>query len=378
MKIVIAPDSFKESLSALEAARAIRRGAQKVFPRARFELVPMADGGEGTLLTLMDNLYGTVISNIVFNPLRNKVRARWGWISNRRVAVIEMAEASGLALVPPAQRNPLHTSSFGTGQQIRNALDRGARQILLTLGGVATNDAGTGFAEALGYRFLDQAGHPIPRGAAGLSRLARIDASGIHPGLAKVKVIAATDVTNPLCGPRGSARVYGPQKGATAAMIPAIDRALNHFAKIVLRDLKRNVRDVPGAGAAGGAGAGAMAFLNASLKPGVELVAETVGLRQKMRGADLAITGEGKIDSQTRFGKTPSGVAHAARACNVPAIAFCGVLDASPAELRKLKLRGAYPLVQGSVNRKAAMKNAAALLERRTYETLKDFKIKTR
>lgn len=374
MKIVIAPDSFKESLTAAQAARAIHRGARKVFKNARFTLVPMADGGEGTLQALIDGLSGRIMTERVSDPLGRKIRARWGWVARKRIAVIEMAEASGLALVPPRRRNPMKTHTFGTGELIRKALDRGARTIVLTLGGVATNDAGAGLASALGFRFFDARGRNIPDGVAGLSRLDRIDASNAHPRLRHVKFIAATDVTNPLCGPRGSARVYGPQKGATAAMIPVIDRTLRHFAKIVRRDLKRDVLNVPGAGAAGGSGAGALAFLRAAIRPGFKIVAEAAGLDRAIRGADLAITGEGRIDSQTRFGKTPFGVARCARRHRVPVIAFCGILDASSAELKAVGLEAAYPLVTGSISRAQAVQNAAKLLTMRTESVLKNFR----
>ncbi len=334
----------------------------------------MADGGEGTLRALIDGLSGRIVKDRVSDPLGRKIRARWGWIARKRMAVIEMAEASGLALVPLRRRNPMKTSSYGTGELIRKALDRGARTILLTLGGVATNDAGAGLAAALGFRLLDEKGRNVPDGVAGLAHLDRIDASRAHRRIRFVKFIAATDVTNPLCGPRGSARVYGPQKGATASMVPVIDRTLRHFAKIVRRDLKHDVLDVSGAGAAGGAGAGALAFLGAVIRPGVQIVAETAGLDRAMRGADLAITGEGRIDAQTRSGKTPFGVARCAKRRHVPVIAFCGVLDASAAELKAIGLEAAYPLVQGSVSRAQAVRNAAKLLTLRAESALKNFR----
>ncbi len=370
MKIVIAPDSFKESLSADGVARAIEKGIRKVFKNAEIVRVPMADGGEGTMRTLVQSLRGKTMGTEATDPLGKKMRACWGWIPDSKTAIIEMAEASGLSLVPAARRNPMFTSSLGTGQLIRKALDSGARTVLLTLGGVATNDAGVGFAAALGYRFLDSRGRLVPGGVQGLERLAKIDASRLHPSLRKTKFVAACDVKNSLCGPRGSAKVYGPQKGATPSMIPRIDRALDRFAKIVKRDLKKSVRDVPGAGAAGGAGAGAIAFLNAALKPGIEIVTEILDLRKKMKGANLVITGEGKIDSQTKFGKTPFGVAKVAREQKIPVIAFCGMLDATPRELKTIGIRAAYPLVRREIDRQHSLKNAANLLALRVEQEL--------
>lgn len=377
MKIVIAPDSFKESLTAAQVCAALRRGILKAKPDARIISVPMADGGEGTLDAILQSASGRRIQARVRDPLGKPVRAQFGWIASSRTAIVEMAEASGLVRVPPARRNPLKTSSFGTGELIRKALDLGATRILLTLGGVATNDAGAGIARALGYRFLDARGNPVPEGAEGLLQLARIDASRRHPALRSVKFTAACDVKNPLCGPRGSAKVFGPQKGATTAMIPKIDAALRRFAQVVKKDLSKNILNAPGAGAAGGAGAGALAFLNATLEPGVDIVIGALDLERKMKGADYVVTGEGKIDAQTRFGKTPFGVARAAGKLGIPVIAFCGALDAGQKALRAMGIGSAFAIRTEKMSYDYSLKNAAQLLEAKAAEAFVNADLKT-
>lgn len=377
MKIVIAPDSFKESLSAAQVCAALRRGILKARRDYQIISVPMADGGEGTLAAILHSASGSLVHARARDPLGRVIHAKFGWIPSSRTAVVEMAEASGLTRVPPARRNPLKTSSFGTGELIRRALDLGAKRILLTLGGVATNDAGAGLAKALGYRFLDAAGNRIPDGAEGLLKLASIDASRRHPALKTVEFTAACDVKNPLCGPRGSAKVFGPQKGATPAMIPVIDAALRRFARVVKRDLHRNILIAPGAGAAGGAGAGALAFLNASLEPGVDIVIEALHLERKMKGADFVVTGEGKMDAQTRFGKTPFGVARTAAKLGIPVVAFCGALEAGRKELRAMGIGSAFAIRTPQMSYDYSLKNAARLLEKKAAEVFANADLKT-
>ncbi len=328
MRIVIAPDSFKESLSAMQVASAIEAGIRRVVPRARCVKVPMADGGEGTVQALVDATGGRLVRKRVSGPLGRPVSAVYGLLGDGKRAVIEMAAASGLPLVARGERDPLRASSFGTGELIRDALDRGVHTIILGIGGSATNDAGAGLAQALGVRLLDRRGRPLPAPAGGglLDRVFEIDASGRDPRLARTRILVACDVDNPLCGPRGAAAVYGPQKGATAAMVRRLDRNLAHFGRLLETRLGVQVMERKGAGAAGGLGAGLLAFAGGRLRSGVDLVIEATDLRARLREADLVITGEGRIDFQTAFGKTPAGVARAARRCRVPVLAIGGGL----------------------------------------------------
>jgi glycerate kinase len=329
MKIVIAPDSFKENLTSLEVASEIERGLRRVWPEAEYVKVPMADGGEGTVQSLVDATGGEIVKCEVTGPLGDRVLASYGLLGGGRTAVIEMAEASGLPLVPKDRRDPLRATTFGTGELVADALHRGVEEIIIGLGGSATNDCGAGLAQALGVRFLDSAGAPITDylGGGRLGDVAAIDMRWVNPALSRVRVSVACDVTNPLCGENGASRVYGPQKGATPAMVEHLDKTLAHFAAVIKRDVGADVAERPGAGAGGGLGAGLMAFANATLKRGVELVVAATHLEKHMQGADLAITGEGRVDVQTAFGKTPSGVASVARRHGVPVIAIGGGLS---------------------------------------------------
>lgn len=324
MRIVIAPDSFKGCLSAREVAQAMAAGVRQVLPHAELDLAPMADGGEGTVQALVDATGGRMIQVPVTGPLGTPTPAFLGLLGDGQTAIIEMAAASGLPLVPPDQRNPLVTTTQGVGDLIRAALDAGARRLIVGLGGSATVDGGAGMAQALGVRLTDAAGREIGPGGGALRQLAHVDVSGLDPRLAQTEVVAACDVTNPLTGPRGAARVYGPQKGATPEMVEILDNALAHYAAVLAHDLSVDVRDAPGAGAAGGLGAGLLAFLRARLRPGVEIVLEAARLRERVRDAALVITGEGRLDGQTVYGKTPIGVAQVAQAAGVPVLALVG------------------------------------------------------
>ena len=328
MKIIIAPDSFKENLTSLQVATCIEKGIRKVIPAARCVKIPMADGGEGTVQSLVDATRGRIYKKQVIGPLGNKITARYGMLGDGCTAVIEMAEASGLPLVPRHKRNPLLTTTFGTGQLISDALDQGAKTIIIGLGGSATVDGGSGLAQALGVKFLTANGTVISHYGSGgmLAKIARIDVKSLDPRIRKTKFIIASDVTNPLCGSNGAAHVFGPQKGATPAMVKTLDKNLKHFADLIRKDLKKEVSDLPGAGAAGGLGAGLVAFTGARIKRGIDLVMNITGLRQQIKGADLVITGEGRVDFQTAFGKTPAGVAKAAKKLGVPCIAIGGSL----------------------------------------------------
>ncbi len=328
MKIVIAPDSFKENLTALEVATAIENGIKRVVPEAQCLKVPMADGGEGTVQALVDATGGRILKTQVVGPLGEKVNAAYGFLGNGVTAVIEMAEASGLPLVPREARDPLKTTTFGTGELIIDALNKGAQAIILGLGGSATVDGGAGMAQALGVKFLDQKGQLITGHCGGgvLDKIAKIDVSSLDQRLQRTKIILASDVDNPLCGQRGAARVFGPQKGATPEMVGILDRNLWHFAKVIKAELGVDIANVPGAGAAGGLGAGLIAFAHAEIRRGVELVIEATGLERHLQGADLVITGEGRVDFQTAFGKTPAGVAAAAKKLGIPVVAIGGGL----------------------------------------------------
>ena len=326
MRIVVAPDSFKGSVSALGVAQAISRGILQVFPEAAVTQVPIADGGEGTVEALVAATGGTLRHTEVRGPLGVPVMAHWGVAGDGATAFIEMASASGLPLVPTEQRDPRRASTYGTGQLMKAALDAGLRRLVVGIGGSATNDGGTGMARALGVRFLDAQGLDVPEGGGALARLARIDASGLDPRLAEASLLVACDVDNPLCGPRGASAVYGPQKGATPAMVAELDAALEVYAKVATSATGRSVATAPGAGAAGGLGAGLLFFTPAALRPGVEIVLETTGFEALVAGADLVITGEGRTDTQTAMGKAPVGVAAVARRHGVPVLCLSGGL----------------------------------------------------
>ncbi|QPR28522.1 glycerate kinase [Edwardsiella hoshinae] len=324
MKIVIAPDSFKESLSAIQVAQAIEQGFREVYPDAHYQLLPMADGGEGTVDAMVAATGGQRVAQTVTGPLGQPVEAFFGWLGDNETAVIEMAAASGLHLVPTELRDPTRTTSYGTGELILAALDRGARRLILGIGGSATNDGGAGMMQALGAGFYDVEGRALTYGGGALLDLARIDLAGMDTRLAQTDILVACDVNNPLCGPLGASAVFGPQKGATPAMVAHLDAALHHYAMLLEQVSGRAVLNVPGSGAAGGMGAALCGLLQAQLRPGIEIVTEALDLAQAVQGASLVITGEGRIDSQTIHGKTPIGVARVAKAAGVPTIALAG------------------------------------------------------
>jgi len=326
MKIVVAPDSFKGSLTAVEVSDAIEQGIREIFPEAEIVKIPMADGGDGTVQCLVNATGGEILREKVKGPLGGEVLASYGILGDKKTAVIEMAEASGLTLVPENQRNPLITTTYGTGQLIKAALDQGCRKMIIGIGGSATNDGGTGMLQALGAKLLNQEGKEIGFGGGELKKVFRIDTKCLDNRLSETEVLIASDVSNPLCGPKGAARIYGPQKGATPEVIKELDESLAYFAEIIKRDLNKDVKDIPGAGAAGGLGASLIAFLNAELRPGIDIVIEIVKLEQAIKGADLVITGEGKIDSQTIYGKAPIGVARIAKKYNIPVIAVAAII----------------------------------------------------
>ncbi len=366
--IVIAPDSFKGSLSAHEVVEAMESGVRGVFPDVTVIRHPIADGGEGLVSVVTPVLGGTMMTTNVSGPLPGQnVRARWGYVAERSLAIIEMAEAAGLPLVPQERRDPKVTTTYGVGELIRAALDAGATSMLLGIGGSATNDGGAGMAEALGTRFLHADGSRLARGGAALQGLARIDDAGKDSRLNTTTIMVACDVQNPLCGPNGASAVYGPQKGASAADVSLLDRALEHYASIIGSSKGIDVLSVPGGGAAGGLGAGLVAFCAATLKRGIDLVLEITGFDDQLQKADLLITGEGQIDSQVKFGKALSGVIGAARRRGIPVLAVVGAVEGSRALFVNDEfLADLESLVDGQTSVEAAMTNASNLVTEKT------------
>lgn len=366
MKIVIAPDSFKGSLTASEAAQAIEAGILRVFNDAECVSVPMADGGEGTVRSLVDATGGRIVSVLVTDPLGRPTNAEYGILGDGRTAVIEMAAASGIQYVDETTRNPLITTTYGTGELIKDALDQGVAEIIVGLGGSATNDGGAGMAQALGVRLLDENDAPVPFGGAALAGLAKLDVSGLDPRLADVSIRLASDVTNPLTGVRGASAVFGPQKGATPDMVEQLDAALSHYAAVVREQLGREVESVPGAGAAGGLGAGFLAFTEANMRSGIDLVVEATGLARLAQGADYCFTGEGGIDFQTQYGKTPMGVARAVKQaspdCTV--VALAGNVGEGIDQLYDLGIDAIFGIMPGVATMRDAVDHASDNLTR--------------
>ena len=371
MKIVIAPQGFKAGISGLQAAEAIARGVAAAVPEAEIVLAPVADGGDGTLNALVDATGGEVFTSTVTGPLGQPLEARWGVMGDGRTAVIEMALASGLALLPQRRRNPRITTTAGTGEVLRDALDRGYTRIIVGLGGSATNDGGAGMASALGARFLDSEGRPLPPGGGPLARLDGVETDGLHPRLREATIIAATDVTNPLCGPDGASAVFGPQKGANQEMVRELDAALANYARVVARDLGRDVSEQPGAGAAGGLGAGLMAFAGATLQSGIDMVCEVLGFDALLEGADLVITGEGRADHSTIFNKAPVGVARHAKARGVPTVLLAGGLGQGYEELYDHSLAAVVCIADRPMSFEVSLSRSAELLEGAADRTMR-------
>lgn len=358
MKVVIAPDSFKESLSAPVAADCIEAGFREVFPQADTVKIPVADGGEGTVEAMVAATGGRLVELSVRGPLGEETDAFYGITGDGTTAVIEMAVASGLALVAPENRDPSKTTSFGTGELILDALNAGLREFIIGIGGSATNDAGAGMLQALGVRLLDRQDREIPPGGGGLARLERIDCNGMDPRLRECRFLVACDVDNPLVGARGASAVFGPQKGADPAMVEKLDANLQRFAERVAADVGRDVAEAPGAGAAGGMGAALLAFLAAELRPGIDIIMAAVGLEQALVGADLVITGEGRIDAQSIYGKAPLGVARAAARQGVPAVGIAGALGPGGDLLHEHGMTALFSMVPGPCSLSEALATA--------------------
>ena len=333
MRIVVAPDSFKGSISALNIAKAMKEGILRVFPDAEVVSTPIADGGEGTVEALVDATGGSFRTTRVAGPLGAPVDARWGVLGDGKTAVVEMAAASGLPLLKKEERNPLLASTCGTGTLLVKAMDEGLTRIIMGIGGSATNDGGTGLARAIGVRFLDADGKELPKGGAALAKLHSLDLSGLDPRVQGLEILVACDVDNPLCGPRGASAVFGPQKGATPAMVEELDKALAHYGSIAQKTTGRDCMDVAGAGAAGGLGAGLLFFTPARLQPGIVIVLETLKFESLLQGASFVITGEGHSDFQTAYGKAPVGVAHAAKRHGLPVFCLSGGLGRGYADM---------------------------------------------
>ncbi len=363
MKIVVAPDSFKGSLSAVEVAKSIEVGIKKVFPRAKVIKVPLADGGEGTVEALVEGVPGSkVIKQEVTGPRGEKVKAFFGILGEGKRAVIEMAAASGLPLVKENKRNPLITTTYGTGELIKAALDYGSQEIIVGIGGSATCDGGAGAVQALGVKLLDREHHQIGFGGGELRRIKEIDLSSLDRRIRKSKIIIASDVANPLCGRKGAAYVYAPQKGATKKMVEELEGNLSYYADKILEKLGKKVKTLPGSGAAGGLGAGLIAFLDAKVEPGIELVIQVAKLEEKLKDADLVITAEGKIDAQTAFGKAPLGVAKLAKRHNLPVVAIGGSVSDDAHLLHRRGIDALFSIIRYPLDLSQAMERARELL----------------
>lgn len=373
MRIVVAPNAFKGSLSAAEAVEAMQKGVLAARPEAEVICVPMADGGDGLTEVMAATLGGVLVPVKVKGPRLDEQEACFCFVAERGLAVVEMAKASGLALLREEFRDPTLTSTFGTGELIRAALAAGARQIVVGLGGSATCDGGIGMAAALGYRFRGADGRDLHPIGLSLPLIERIDGSGLDPRLAGVAIVGICDVNNPLVGEHGASRVYSPQKGATPEQVQLLDEGLAHLAAVIARDLGPEIDRMPGAGAAGGLGGGLHAFLGAELKRGIDVVIDLARLKEKLRGADLVLTAEGQIDFQTTFDKAPAGVARAAKEAGVPCIAVCGGIGERIEELYGIGISAIFSLCRGPQSLEFAMVNSYSQLTQATEQVIRAF-----
>lgn len=370
MRVLVASDSYKGSLSSLKVGEAVSDGVRRVFPEALVRIIPIADGGEGTVQTLIYSGGGEYLYRMVTSPLGDKIEALMGMLPDK-TAVIEMAAASGLPLVPLTQRNPLLTTTKGTGDLIKYALEEGAQQILIGIGGSATNDGGAGMAKALGVRFLDIEGQELPPGGASLINLHRIDTSGLDSRINDVKITVICDVDNPLCGERGASAIYGPQKGATTEMVSLLDKALAHYAKVIQEQLGTSILEIPGAGAAGGLGGGLLAFTKAELRSGTEAVLNTIRFDEILSEYDIVITGEGKIDAQSAFGKVPMGVGIRAQKQGKPVVAIVGSIGVGAELLYEHGIMAIVPIPDKPMDLDEAVKDAYSLIGNATERTFR-------
>lgn len=374
---VLAPDSFKGSLTAKEVCLAMESGIKKALPSAECISVPMADGGEGTVQSLVDATGGRIYELEVIGPLGDPVKSFYGIMGDEKTAVVEMASASGLHFVDEVTKNPLITTTYGTGQLVKACLDKGVEKIILGIGGSATNDGGAGFAQALGVSLKDKKGHELSFGGAALSQLHTIDVSGLDARLKDVQIEIASDVCNPLCGEKGASYVFGPQKGATSEIIRILDDALRHYSAIIKEQLGKDVAQTPGAGAAGGLGAGLLVFTNAQMRRGVDIIIEYTNLHEIIKKADYVFTGEGGIDFQTEFGKTPYGVAQVAKSENKKIIAIAGYLGKGIETLYDM-FDAIFGIMPGVMTMPEAIKTATKNIERTTENIIRLLLINTK
>lgn len=375
MKIIVAPNAFKGSLTAQDAARHITVGIHAVFPDAEIVQLPIADGGDGTLETIIEASGGTYVDVEVLNPLAQPITAQLGILPDGTTAIIEMAAASGLRLIPTDQLNPMKATSFGTGQLIRAALDHGCTRIIIGVGGSATVDGGIGMAQALGIGLLDGQGDPVAYGGDGLGQITRIDLTGLDPRIANVEIVVASDVENPLVGPAGAAAVFGPQKGATPDMVTLLDQYLAHYGDIIRRDAGVDVLSLPSMGAAGGITAALVAFLNARIESGADVILDLMDINRHLQGADLVITGEGRLDSQTIYGKAPIVVAKRAQRHGVPVIALAGGLSDDVDVVYQHGIDALMPIVTRPMALDEAMRSAGLLVQSTTERALRLVKV---
>lgn len=373
MRVVAAPNAFKESLTARKAAEAIREGVLRACPECEVACVPVADGGDGLLEIVTDALQGELIPQTVQGPRWDETAASFGFVEETGVAVIEMASASGLALLDEKQKNPVYTTTYGTGELIRSAMDKGAKRIIIGLGGSATCDGGIGMAAALGYKFLDKDGRVLDPVGGSLPQICSIDTSLVDERVFSVRFEGVCDVTNPLTGPNGASFVYSPQKGASPEQVRMLDSGLANLTRIVKQDMSKSIDSIPGSGAAGGLGGGLLSFLNASLHKGIDLVMDLVGLQEHMGGADLVITGEGQIDFQTKFDKAPAGVARLAKLSGVPCIAICGSVGERINELYDIGICSVFSLCSGPQTLESAMVNGYTQLTDASEQVMRTF-----
>ena len=375
MKIVIAPQEFKESLTGIEIARAMEEGVLRVWPDCETDLVPVADGGDGTLQSLVDASDGEILSARVEDPLGRPIDAIWGALGDGQTAVIEMARSSGIALLQPKERDPMVTSTYGVGQLMSLALDAGYRNLIIGIGGSATNDGGAGMAQALGAKLLDSVGDELAKGGGALADLHHIDVSGLDPRIADANIDVACDVNNPLCGETGASAIFGPQKGADAATVRFLDDALNRYGNVLESDLGRAVMEVPGAGAAGGLGAGLMAFTNAELRPGADIVIDALELDDRIKGASLVIVGEGQTDRSTVFNKAPVAVAQRAQAQGIPTVAISGSLGDGYELVHDHGIAAAFSILDCCMSLDEAMSETATLVTNATEQVCRTLRV---
>jgi glycerate kinase len=371
MNILIAPDSFKDCLSSKKVAQNIEKGIRRIMPEANIKILPVADGGEGTVEALVDATGGKIVRVDVHDPLMRKIESFFGILGDKKTAVIEMAAASGIELLKENERNPWITTTYGTGELIRHALDKGCEKFVIGVGGSATNDAGVGMAQALGAKFLNSQGKQIGYGGGSLKEISEIDLTNLDNRIKRSQILVACDVDNPLYGPEGAAFVYSPQKGADKQMAKKLDENLRHFANKIKKVLNINIRNNKGSGAAGGLGAGLMVFLKAKLRPGFEIIKDIVKLEKEIDKADIVITGEGRIDYQTQFGKTPYGIAQAAGKFNKPLIAIAGSLGERVEELYTKGFDFIIPVIDKPMDMEYALKNADVLIQNAAERTFR-------